>query len=236
MTRLTPIRESLGPKATWAEIVHQAYFNRVNLAAQGFHAVPHMSGFNWTTGEGQPFAYFSHGVAVSEVEVDVLTGDHTLRRTDILMDVGASLNPAIDVGQIEGAFMQGVGWCTMEELVYGDREHPWVRPGHLFTSGPGTYKIPSFNDIPLDFRISLLKDSPNPKAVHSSKAIGEPPLFLAATVFFALKDAIAAARAQQGLTGAFALASPATSERIRMAVRRGAGGKGKGGGGSTCMA
>lgn len=100
----------------------------------------------------------------------------------------------------------------------GDRDHAWVRPGHLFTQGPGAYKIPSFNDVPLDMRVYLLKDAPNPRAVHSSKAVGEPPLFMAASVFFAIKDAVAAARADNGLGGTwFQLHSPATSERIRMA-------------------
>ncbi|KAK3250085.1 xylitol dehydrogenase, partial [Cymbomonas tetramitiformis] len=138
-------------------------------------------------------------------------------RADIVMDVGTSLNPAIDVGQVEGGFVQGMGWVTMEELVWGDKQHKWVRPGHLFTRGPGTYKIPTANDIPVDMRVALLKDAPNPRAVYSSKAVGEPPFHLAASVFFAMKDAIGAARQDAGHTEWFQLDSPATPERIRMA-------------------
>lgn len=109
-SRLQPYREK-SPQATFAQIVKQAYFDRVNLAAQGFHAVPHTKGYDWNTNTGTPFAYFTQGVSVSEVEIDVLTGDHTLLRTDIMMDIGASLNPGIDVGQIEGAFMQVLLQC-----------------------------------------------------------------------------------------------------------------------------
>jgi xanthine dehydrogenase/oxidase len=221
LPRLAPYRQKF-PQASFAEIVKKAYFDRVNLCAQGFHSVPWTGGYDWTLPLGtpqNPFAYFTHGVSVTEVEVDTLTGDHTVLRTDMMMDIGASLNPGVDVGQIEGAFMQGLGWCTLEELVFGDNDHPWVRPGHLFTQGPGSYKIPSFNDVPLDMRVYLLKDAPNPRAVHSSKAVGEPPLFMAASVFFAIKDAIAAAREENGLPQSwFQLHSPATSERIRMVL------------------
>jgi xanthine dehydrogenase/oxidase len=123
----------------------------------------------------------------------------------------------LDIGQIEGAFIQGMGWCTMEEMIYGDSGHKWVRPGKTFTSGPGTYKIPAFNDVPETFNVSLMDNVDNPFAVHSSKAIGEPPFFLGCTVFFALKDAIQAARREKGIEGSFELRMPATSERIRMA-------------------
>jgi xanthine dehydrogenase/oxidase len=132
------------------------------------------------------------------------------------MDVGKSINPALDIGQIEGAFMQGFGWSTMEELVWGDREHPWVREGMLFTRGPGTYKIPAFNDVPIDFRVHLA-DTDNRFAVHSSKAVGEPPFFLGVSALFAIKDAIKAARAETGCDDEYyPLDLPATSERIRM--------------------
>ncbi len=135
------------------------------------------------------------------------------------MDLGHSLNPALDIGQIEGAFVQGMGWCTMEELIWGDEEHKWVRPGSLATRGPGAYKIPSFNDVPIDFRVSLLQDTPNPLAVHSSKAVGEPPLFLSASVFFAIQQAVVAARDESGQANEELLMySPATVERIRMAI------------------
>lgn len=132
--------------------------------------------------------------------------------------MGTSLNPQIDIGQIEGAYVQGVGLFTMEELIWGDHsDHKWTKPGALFTRGPGTYKIPSFNDVPLDMRVELLSDAPNPRAVYSSKAIGEPPLFLGASTFFALRNACGAYREQQGLTGYFPMNSPATVERLRMA-------------------
>lgn len=128
------------------------------------------------------------------------------------------MNPYIDIGQIEGAFAQGLGLFTMEELIWGDHsQHKWTKPGALFTRGPGTYKIPSFNDVPIDMRVELLSDAPNPRAIYSSKAIGEPPLFLGASVFFALKNACIAYREQQGYSEYFPMNSPATVERLRMA-------------------
>jgi xanthine dehydrogenase/oxidase len=126
------------------------------------------------------------------------------------MDVGESINPAIDIGQIEGGYMQGYGLYTLEELCYSPQ-------GHLLTKGPGSYKLPGFGDIPGEFNVSLLRGAPNPKAVFSSKAVGEPPLFLAASVFYGIKDAIKSARKDQGVVGPFNLDAPATAERIRMA-------------------
>jgi xanthine dehydrogenase/oxidase len=214
--RLQPLREQ-HPDASWNELVLKAYFDRISLSDTGFHKVPNV-GYDFETGEGTAFRYYCYGVACTRVEIDVLTGDYQVLRADLLMDVGSSLNPAIDIGQVEGAFVQGMGWFTMEELVWGDSDHKWVgTPGSLVTVGPGAYKIPSFNDVPLDFRVSLLKDGPNPAAVHSSKAVGEPPLCLATSVVFALKDAISAARADRGYTGYFHANIPLTSERIRMA-------------------
>ena len=135
------------------------------------------------------------------------------------MDVGKSINPAIDIGQIEGAFVQGYGWSCMEEMVWGDSQHRWVRPGHLFTKGPGTYKIPAFNDVPHDFRVHLY-DTANKFCVHSSKAVGEPPFFLGTSVYWAIMDAVQAARSERGLDTEsdrfFPMQCPATSERIRM--------------------
>lgn len=113
--------------------------------------------------------------------------------------------------------MQGMGWLCMEEMIWGDKDHPWVRPGHLFTKGPGTYKIPTANDVPVDFRVRLLTSTPNPRAVHSSKAVGEPPFHLGAAVFFALKDAVCAARLASGHGGWFEMHAPATPERLRLA-------------------
>jgi len=208
--RLTPFLES-DPKPTFVDAVKKAYFSRVSLSATGFWITPGLSSFDWSGGgkEGQPFRYYNYGAAVSEVEIDTLTGDHQIRRTDILMDVGDSLNPTIDIGQIEGAFVQGVGWCTIEELVF-------LNKGDLFTRGPSTYKIPGFNDIPFDFRVALLSNASNTNTIHSSKGIGEPPFFLSASVFFAIRDAIQHARKDSTLPAHFELISPATCERIRM--------------------
>uniref|UniRef100_A0A8C7F8D3 Xanthine dehydrogenase n=1 Tax=Oncorhynchus kisutch TaxID=8019 RepID=A0A8C7F8D3_ONCKI len=198
--RLEPYKTK-NPKGCWEDWVTAAYFDRVNLSANGFYKY---------TNTGRPFNYFSYGVACSEVEIDCLTGSHKNIHTSIVIDVGNSLNPALDIGQVEGGFMQGVGLYTLEELKYSPE-------GYLFTRGPGMYKIPAFGDIPTDLTVSLLRDAPNDKAIFSSKAIGEPPLFLAASVFFAIKDAIIAARKESGLSGPFRLDSPATPERIRNA-------------------
>ncbi|XP_064600707.1 xanthine dehydrogenase/oxidase-like [Liolophura sinensis] len=206
--RLLPFKK-LDPKGKWIDWVTAAYFDRVSLSATGFYKVPGL-GYDEQNNKGNPFSYFTTGVACSLVEVDCLTGDHQVLRTDIVMDIGTSLNPAIDIGQIEGAFTQGYGLMLMEQQK--------VTPsGYLLTRGPGAYKIPSFGDVPVEFNVSLLKGVSNPRAVYSSKATGEPPLFLAASVFYAVKDAIMAARAESGLHGNFALSCPATPERIRMA-------------------
>uniref|UniRef100_A0A671RAJ9 xanthine dehydrogenase n=1 Tax=Sinocyclocheilus anshuiensis TaxID=1608454 RepID=A0A671RAJ9_9TELE len=199
LQRLQPYKDK-NLKGCWEDWVKAAYFHRVNLSANGF--------YKYKAWEKVPFNYFSYGVAVSEVEIDCLTGSHKNLHTSIVMDVGKSLNPALDIGQVEGGFMQGLGLFTLEELRYSP-------DGYLYTRGPGMYKIPSFGDIPIELKVSLLRDTPNEKAIFSSKAVGEPPLFLAASVFYAIKDAIIAARAESGLTGPFRLDSPATPERIR---------------------
>jgi len=204
------------PSAPFKDIANAAYFDRINLSAQSYWKAP-VNGYDWVKGQGTPFLYYTTGVAASEVEVDALTGDFRALRTDLVMDVGRSINPSIDIGQIEGAFIQGQGWTTIEELVWGDEEHRWVRPGYLRTNGPGAYKLPSADDIPRDLRVTLMKNIDNPQAVHSSRAIGEPPVFLGASVFWAIKKAVAAARKDAGLSGYFKLDSPATAERIRMA-------------------
>ncbi|XP_019624369.1 PREDICTED: xanthine dehydrogenase/oxidase-like [Branchiostoma belcheri] len=200
-------------KGSWEDWVRAAYFDRVSLSATGFYrfSTPGL-GYDMQKNEGRPYNYFCYGAAVSEVEIDCLTGDHTVLRTDIVMDVGDSLNPAIDIGQIEGAFVQGYGLFTMEEQVYSP-------DGVLYSRGPGMYKIPGFADIPVQLNVSLLRGAPNDKAIFSSKAVGEPPLLLAFSVFFAIKDAISSARADAGLKGVFRLDSPATAERIRMACQ-----------------
>ncbi|CAH0714490.1 unnamed protein product, partial [Brenthis ino] len=208
MKRLQPYKDK-NPNGKWEDWVLAAYLDRVSLSATGFHATPDI-GYDFKSNTGIPFNYFTYGVACTEVEIDCLSGDHLVVRSDIVMDLGESLNPAIDIGQIEGAFIQGYGLFTMEELIYSPT-------GTLYSRGPGAYKIPGFGDIPQEFNVSLLKGAPNPRAVYSSKAVGEPPLFLASSVFFAIKEAIRAARLDAGASPDFTLESPATSARIRMA-------------------
>ncbi|XP_042789247.1 xanthine dehydrogenase/oxidase-like isoform X2 [Panthera leo] len=211
LKRLEPFKKK-NPSGSWEDWVTAAYLDAVSLSATGFYTTPNI-GYSFETNSGNPFHYFSYGVACSEVEIDCLTGDHKNLRTDIVMDVGSSLNPAIDIGQVEGAFVQGLGLFTLEELHYSPE-------GSLHTRGPSTYKIPAFGSIPSEFRVSLLRDCPNKKAIYASKAVGEPPLFLAASIFFAIKDAIHAARAGNPDCKAkklFQLNSPATPEKIRNA-------------------
>jgi len=233
LKRIEPIRQNMSPDATLKEVANKAFFERIDLSAHGFFALDNSRcGYDWTlekpkdfpndkpqnSWKGHPFNYFTQGVAYTEVEVDVLTGNHRTIRSDLLVDVGCSISPALDIGQIEGAFIQGMGWCTLEEIIYGDDDHTWVKPrGRMFTTGPGTYKIPAFNDVPETFNVSLMDNADNPFAVHSSKAIGEPPFFLGCGVFYAIKDAIKAARSENCTEGYFELRMPATSERIRMA-------------------
>uniref|UniRef100_A0A2I3GYL8 Xanthine dehydrogenase n=1 Tax=Nomascus leucogenys TaxID=61853 RepID=A0A2I3GYL8_NOMLE len=211
LKRLEPYKKK-NPSGSWEDWVTAAYMDTVSLSATGFYRTPNL-GYSFETNSGNPFHYFTYGVACSEVEIDCLTGDHKNLRTDIVMDVGSSLNPAIDIGQVEGAFVQGLGLFTLEELHYSPE-------GSLHTRGPSTYKIPAFGSIPIEFRVSLLRDCPNKKAIYASKAVGEPPLFLAASIFFAIKDAIRAARAQHtgnNVKELFRLDSPATPEKIRNA-------------------
>ena len=209
--RLKPYREKLGKSASMKELVSAAYFDRVNLSANGFYKTPDI-GYVWGPNTGQMFYYFTQGVAAAEVEIDTLTGDWTCLRADIKMDVGRSINPAIDYGQIEGAFVQGQGLFTTEESL-------WHRAsGQLFTRGPGTYKIPGFRDIPQVFNVSLLKDVEweNLRTIQRSRGVGEPPLFMGSSVFFAIRDALRAARKQYGVHDVLELQSPATPERIRV--------------------
>ncbi|WAR00696.1 XDH-like protein [Mya arenaria] len=202
MGRLEPVMCD-NPKGTWEDWVMAAYFRRISLSTTGFYKTPGLC-------KESPYSYFAYGAACSQVEIDCLTGDHVVLRTDIVMDVGTSLNPAIDIGQIEGGFVQGYGLLMMEQVKMSPS-------GTMLTRGPGNYKIPGFGDIPVEFNVTLLKGSVNEKAVYSSKAVGEPPLFLAASVFYAAREAISAARADAGLRDYFRLDSPATPERIRMA-------------------
>lgn len=209
--RLAPYREKLGAGAKMKDLATAAYFDRVNLSANGFYKTPDI-GYVWGPNTGQMFFYFTQGVAAAEVEIDCLTGDWTTRRADLKMDVGRSINPAIDYGQIEGAFVQGLGLFTMEESL-------WQRStGQIFTRGPGAYKIPGFRDIPQEMNISLLKDVnwENLRTIQRSRGVGEPPLFLGSSVFFAIRDALKAARKQWGEESLLSLRSPATVERIRV--------------------
>lgn len=209
--RLQPYREKLGKDAPMKAIAEAAYFDRTNLSANGFYKTPDI-GYVWGANTGQMFYYFTQGVAAAEVEVDTLTGDWTCRQADLKMDVGRSINPAIDYGQIEGAFVQGQGLFTTEESL-------WHRAsGNLATRGPGAYKIPAFRDVPQIFNVSLLKDVrwENLRTIQRSRGVGEPPLFMGSSVFFAIRDALKAARAQYGVRDVLALRSPATVERIRL--------------------
>ncbi|MCX6246029.1 MAG: xanthine dehydrogenase molybdopterin binding subunit [Bacteroidetes bacterium] len=166
------------------DLLKIAYLKQVSLSSTGFYKTPGIS-FDKEKGQGTPFYYYAFGMAVSEVVIDTLTGMHRLLRTDIVHDVGDSLNEGIDRGQVEGGFIQGVGWCTTEEM-------KWDSTGHQITHSPDTYKIPTVNDIPADFRVEILKDVPNPGTIRQSKAVGEPPFMLSFSVWLAIKDAISA--------------------------------------------
>ena len=190
----------------FADAVRQCYLGRVSLSATGFYATPKI---HWDKSRlaGRPFYYYAYGAACSEVAVDMLTGESRILRTDILHDVGKSLNPAIDIGQIEGGFVQGAGWLTTEELVWGE-------DGTLLTHAPSTYKIPACSDRPIIFNVRLFEQGENSEeTIHRSKAVGEPPLMLGISVFLALSDAIGASA-----DGAIypALDAPATPERLLM--------------------
>ncbi|XP_005919994.1 aldehyde oxidase 6 [Haplochromis burtoni] len=206
--RLEPIRKK-NPKGTWESWANKAFMEKISLSATGFYKGPDLY-VDWDKMEGQPYAYYTYGVSCSEVELDCLTGEYRTLRTDIVVDIGKSVNPSVDMGQIEGAFMQGLGLYTLEELKFS----PF---GLLYTRGPSQYKVPAVCDVPLQFNVYLLPDSDNPYAIYSSKGIGEPTLFLGSSVFFAIKDAVAAARSDSGLKGPFSLNSPATPERACLA-------------------
>ena len=197
-----------GKTLPFSAVVAQGYLDRVQLWSDGFYATP---GLSWDKDKmfGRPFYYFAYGAAVSEVVVDTLTGEWKLLRADILHDAGKSLNPAVDIGQVEGAFIQGMGWLTTEELVW----HP--TSGKLTTHAPSTYKIPTANDCPPVFNVKLYDGQNLEDSIHRSKAVGEPPLLLPFSVFFAIRDAVSAAgehRVDPPLT------APATSEAILRAI------------------
>jgi xanthine dehydrogenase large subunit len=193
---------------TFGKLCELAYRQRIPLIAHGFYRTAGIH-YNAATASGKPFHYFVYGAAVSEVEVDAFTGDFRLLRTDILEDVGDSVSPLIDRGQIEGGFIQGVGWLTIEELL-------WDAQGRLATAGASTYKLPSWSEMPDAFNVSFLERAADPDVIFGSKAVGEPPLMLAISVREAIRDAIAAF--DNG--GPVDLQSPATPERIFFAIRR----------------
>ncbi len=214
LARLVPVRQRLGAAATWDEVVHAAYHDRIQLWAAGFYKT---EGLSWdaTTMRGEPFKYFAYGVAAAEVEVDGFTGGYQVRRVDIVHDVGDSLSPLIDLGQIEGGFAQGVGWLTLEDLRWDTSDGP--HRGRLATQTASTYKLPSIGEMPDDFRVSLMEQATEDGVVYGSKAVGEPPLMLAFSVREALRDAVAAF----GPPGVSVdLASPATPEAVYWAVER----------------
>jgi xanthine dehydrogenase large subunit len=189
---------------SFAELTQLAYLNRISLSATGFYRTPKIH-YDRETAKGRPFFYFAYGASVSEVVIDTLTGEYKVVQVDICQDVGQSLNPAIDIGQIEGGFIQGMGWLTTEELI-------WGKDGRLQTSNPASYKIPAIGDTPPIFNVELLPDSPNVEAtIFHSKAVGEPPLMLGISVWSALRDAICS-------LGDYCLSprldAPATPERV----------------------
>ena len=192
----------------FAQVVEAAHRQRIPLFAQGYYRTPGIL-FDPAVGQGKPFHYYAYGTAVSEVEIDGFTGDHRLLRVDILHDVGDSLSPLIDRGQIEGGFIQGLGWLTLEELLWDDR-------GRLATTGASTYKLPSWSEVPEVFEVAFLDRAAEPDVVFGSKAVGEPPLMLAISAREAIRDAIAAF----GARGPIELDSPATPERIYWAIQK----------------
>jgi xanthine dehydrogenase molybdopterin binding subunit len=201
------VRDS-GQGIPFAKVCAKAYTERISLSSTGFYKTPGVK-WDWVKAEGRPFHYFACGAAVAEVEVDGFSGMHRVRRVDIVHDVGDSLNPGVDRGQIEGGFVQGMGWLTREEL-------KWDAQGRLLTHSASTYQIPAFSDAPVEFNVTLLPKAAQPNVVHGSKAVGEPPLMLAFSVREAIRDAVAAF-GQPG--GEVPLASPATGEAIFAAIR-----------------
>jgi xanthine dehydrogenase large subunit len=193
---------------SFGELARLCWMGRVSLSATGFYKTPKLH-WDGAAMRGRPFFYFSFGAAAAEVAIDTLTGESRVLRADLVQDCGASLNPAIDLGQIEGAFVQGQGWLTCEELW-------WDKEGRLRTVGPSTYKIPGSRDVPAVFNVRMLDNAPSREAtIFRSKAVGEPPLLLATAVWTALKDAIAAVGDHRT---AVRLDAPATPERVLAAI------------------
>ena len=194
------------------DVVKEAYANRIQLWSDGFYRTPKIH-YDKATLTGRPFYYFSYGAACSEVVIDTLTGESRVTRVDILHDVGHSINPAIDIGQIEGGFVQGMGWLTTEQLVWNDK-------GYLATHAPSTYKIPATGDIPEHFRVDLWPEANREDNVGGSKAVGEPPFMLAISVYEALRNAVAAGRVGVDAAQPVVLTAPATAENVLRALGR----------------
>jgi xanthine dehydrogenase large subunit len=204
----------------WTSLIKQAWLDRVGLSVTGFYMTPDIK-YDFTTLQGKAFYYNCYGAAVTEVEIDTRTGEWWLQAVDIVHDAGQSINPSIDIGQIEGAYVQGMGWLTMEECVWDLKgkktEDGFSGRGKLLTHGPSTYKIPVASDIPEHFKVSFF-DGQNVKPTpFRSKAVGEPPLMLALSAYFALRDAVSASA---GHTARVDLTAPATPEKILMACER----------------
>ncbi|MEZ4241057.1 MAG: xanthine dehydrogenase molybdopterin binding subunit [Myxococcota bacterium] len=196
-----------GDTVAFADLARQCWVEQVSLSATGFYRTPGIA-YDRAAGAGTPFFYFAYGVALAEVELCCLTGEHRVRRIDVVHDVGDSLVPSIDVGQVEGALVQGMGWLTGEDVLYGP-------DGAVRTLGPSTYKVPAAGDVPLDLRVELLPDAAQPGTIGGSKAVGEPPFMLAIAVWNALRDAVRAAGRPEP-----ELARPATPEALLRALTR----------------
>ncbi len=192
------------------DIVQEAYLNRISLSSNGFYSTPKIN-FNKKKFYGRPFLYFCYGAAVTEVTIDTLTGENIISKVDILHDAGNAINPALELGQIEGGFVQGQGWLTMEEV-------KWKANGQITTFSPSTYKIPAVSDIPKKFKVEIYKEGKNKEEVaNKAKTTGEPPLMLAMSVFFAIKDAIASTSNYKKTPH---LDAPATPEKILLSISR----------------
>ncbi|KAB2880201.1 xanthine dehydrogenase molybdopterin binding subunit [bacterium] len=196
-------------KIVFGELMPIAVMKQISLSATGYYRTPNVW-FDREKGQGRPFHYYAFGMCVTEVLVDTLTGAHQILRADILHDVGDSINEGIDIGQVEGGYIQGVGWCTTEEI-------KWDSKGNLLTHSPDTYKIPNVQDIPKDFRVALLKNVPNQNTIHSSKAVAEPPFMLGLSCWLAIKDAVSAV-GDHKIEPEFSL--PATNEVILLAAEK----------------
>ncbi|XP_014640207.1 PREDICTED: aldehyde oxidase 4 isoform X4 [Ceratotherium simum simum] len=206
MARLQPVIRK-NPQGSWEDWIAKAFEESISLSTTGYFK-GYQTNMDWEKEEGNAFPYYVYGASCSEVEVDCLTGAHKLLRTDIFVDAAFSINPALDIGQIEGAFIQGMGLYTIEELKYSPE-------GVLYSRSPDDYKIPTVTEIPEEFYVTLVR-SQNPIAIYSSKGLGEAGMFLGSSVLFAIYDAVTAARRERGLTKTFTLSSPATPELIRM--------------------